>query len=306
VVTATVVVALKFRVKPGEERNPKQTHGNSTLEISWTIVPALILAVMGVFTVASIFDLSSKPDDPATVHINVVGKQWWWEYEYTDENAGFVTANEMHIPVDTPVYLTMTGQDVIHSFWVPNLAGKKDVVPGRTSYLTISGDEVGEYAGQCAEYCGLSHANMRLKVFVDSRDDYDAWVEKQRSKPTSGLTSFIEDETGPVARYGCRSCHSFDSTTKTPDRGPNLTHLGDRTTFAGGIYDTTLDDLTNWIYDAPSLKPMEIGPDPQQPRVGMPSFHKAFNMTQDEAREIATTLLCETSTRPEDHEGVQC
>jgi cytochrome c oxidase subunit II len=303
VVGATVFLALKFRVKPGEERNPKQTHGNSTLEISWTIVPALILAVMGVFTVASIFDLSAEPDDPDTVHINVVGKQWWWEYEYTDGDK-FVTANEMHIPIDTPVYLTMTGQDVIHSFWVPNLAGKKDVVPGRTSYLTISGDEVGEYAGQCAEYCGLSHANMRLKVFVDSRDDYDAWVAKQRSKASSALDSFVSDETGLVARYGCQTCHSF--APDTANRGPNLTHLGDRTTFAGGTYDLTLENLTNWIYDAPSLKPMEIGPDPKAPRVGMPSFRKAFDMTKDEAREIATSLLCDTSARPENHEDVRC
>jgi cytochrome c oxidase subunit 2 len=294
VISATVFVALKFRVKPGEERNPKQTHGNSTLEISWTIIPALILAVMGVFTVATVFDLSAKPKGADVINIKVTGKQWWWEYDYTDEN--FATANEMHIPVDTPVYLTMTGADVIHSFWIPNLAGKKDVVPGRTSYLTISGDTVGEYSGQCAEYCGLSHANMRLKVFVDSRADYDKWVASQQAKASSELTAFVGDEKGPIAGYQCQQCHVFESDA-TGSRGPNLTHLGDRTTFAGATYDLNLENLTNWIYDAPAMKPMDIGPDPAAPRVGMPPF-KQLGMTKDQAREIATTLLCDTTTDP--------
>src|SRR5690349_7049721 len=162
VIVATVAFALKFREKPGEERNPKQVHGNTVLEMSWTIIPALILAVMGVFTVATVFDLSKEPKGADVIHINVTGKQWWWEYDYTN-SAGqtqFATANEMHIPVNTPVYLKITSQDVIHSFWVPALAGKKDAVPGRTSYLTISGNTIGEFSGTCAEYCGLSHADM--------------------------------------------------------------------------------------------------------------------------------------------------
>jgi cytochrome c oxidase subunit 2 len=303
VVGAVVVLAFKFREKPGEERNPKQIHGHTALEMTWTIVPALILAVMGVFTVATIFDLSKEPKGANVVHINVTGKQWWWEYDYTDKNTGFTTANEMHIPVNTPVFLRMTGDDVIHSFWIPALAGKKDTIPGRTSYLTISGDTIGEYRGQCAEYCGLSHARMGLKVFVDSRADYDKWVAAQKTTSAT-LTSYVGDTKGLVSSFGCQACHGFTATAKGT-RGPNLTHLGDRTTFAGATYDLTLDNLTKWIYDAPSMKPMEQGPNPQEPLKGMKNY-SILGMTQDQAREIAKTLLCDTSTDPSKHPDAGC
>jgi cytochrome c oxidase subunit 2 len=291
VIAATVVLALRFREKPGEPRNPVQTHGHTALEITWTIIPALILAVMGVFTVASIFDLTERPKGDDVINIDVVGKQWWWEYDYKDE--GFVTANEMHIPVGTKVFLTLTAQDVIHSFWVPNLAGKKDAVPGRVSYLTISGDEVGEFHGQCAEYCGLSHARMGLKVFVDSPEDYAKWVEAQKAKPSAELARYVNDERGPITGFGCQTCHGFEPDQAT--RGPNLTHLGDRETFGAVTYDMTLENLAEWIHNAPSKKPMEIGPDPKAPLVGMPNFSQQ-GMTIETAREIAETLLCESAT----------
>jgi cytochrome c oxidase subunit II len=302
VVGATVFFAIRFRAKPGEDANPKQIHGNSTLEISWTIVPALILAVMGVFTIASVFDLSEKPTGDDVINIEVTGKQWWWQYNYTDDDTKFITANEMHIPVDTPVYLTITAEDVIHSFWVPNLAGKKDAVPGRTSFLTIEGSDVGVYHGQCAEYCGLSHAKMGLKVFVDSREDYERWVATQKAAPSRAFTEYVKDPRGPVAGYACASCHSFE-VNQTSTRGPNLAHLGDRTTFAAVTYDMTLDNLTKWIHDAPSRKPMEVGPNPQEPLVGMPPFNE-LGMTDAQAREIAQTLLCETANF-RDHEECQ-
>ncbi|MCU1428087.1 MAG: cytochrome c oxidase, subunit [Actinomycetia bacterium] len=309
VVGATIVLAIKFRERPGEERNPKQIHGHSALEISWTIIPALILAVMGVFTVSTIFDLSKEPKGANVVHINVTGKQWWWEYDYTDASGTklqFTTANEMHIPVNTPVFLRITAADVIHSFWVPNLAGKKDAVPGRTDYLTIQGSKIGEFAGTCAEYCGLSHANMHLKVFVQTRADYDAWVATQKTTPPK-LASYVKDQTGPVAGYACTSCHAFagSGAGSAATRGPNLSHLGDRTTFAGGTYDLTLDNLTKWIYDAPSRKPMEQGPDPKNPRVGMPNFSK-LGMTESQARDIATSLLCDTASNPSKFTGLTC
>ncbi len=306
VILATVVLALKFREKPGHPRNPKQVHGNAPLEITWTIVPALILLVMGVFTVSTIFDLSEEPKGADVIHISVTGKQWWWQYEYTDQDTNFTTANEMHIPVDTPVYLTMTGDDVIHSFWIPDLAGKKDTVPGRTSYLTIEGDTVGVYRGQCAEYCGLSHARMGLRVFVDTREDYDAWVASQRAKPSAALTDYVTDPSGPIQQFGCQSCHSIVEGDQAA-RGPNLTHLGDRTAFAADTYELTLENLTNWIHDAPSMKPMEQGPDPRNPRKGMPNFSDpAWGMTLDQARDIAKHLLCDTATDPSRHPEWGC
>lgn len=303
VVAAVIIFAIKFREKPGEPRNPKQTHGNSTLEITWTIIPALILAVMGVFTVSTIFDLSKEPKGADVVHINVTGKQWWWEYDYTDSSTKFTTANEMHIPVDTPVFLKITAADVIHSFWIPNLAGKKDAVPGRTSYLTIQGSKVGEFAGQCAEYCGLSHANMRLKVFVDTKADYEKWVAAQKTT-SDALTKYVGDDKGLIAGYNCQGCHTFAADGKG-SRGPNLTHLADRTTFAGGIYDLNLDNLTQWIWDAPSRKPTAAPKDSADPRPGMPSFKKA-GMTEDQAREIATRLLCDTAAFRSQQQGLQC
>jgi cytochrome c oxidase subunit 2 len=302
VIAATVVLALKFREKPGEPRNPKQIHGNSTLEISWTIVPALILAVMGVFTVSSIFDLSEEPTGPDVVNIDVVGKQWWWEYTYTDEDAGFITANEMHIPVDTEVYLTLTAEDVIHSFWVPNLAGKKDAVPGRTSYLKISGDTVGEYHGQCAEYCGLSHARMGLKVIVETKEDYARWVESQKAPASPALREIVEDPQGPIQGYLCQTCHSFEPGADDPGPriGPNLTHLADRTSIGALTYDLTYDNLWRWVHNAPDRKPMEVGPDPQNPRQGMPPFEE-LGMTEEQAQGIALTLLCETESYRDEH-----
>jgi len=294
VVGMTIFVAVRFRERPGDdERGPVQTHGNIVLEVSWTIIPFLILAVMAVPTVATIFDLAKIPKGPNVIHVDVAARQWFWQYEYTDKGTKFYTANEMHIPVHQPVVLTLTSNNVIHSFWVPALAGKKDVVPGHPNTLTIEADHAGTFLGQCAEYCGLSHANMRLRVIAQSRADYDAWVRQQQT-PLSGpkITQF-----DTLAKpWGCLSCHSVTNGDKTVTAriGPNLTHVGDRDAFAGDIYPMTLDNLTKWVYDAPGRKP--VGP-----LVGwMPSFKQA-GMTMAQAQQIAKYLLCDTATDPSVH-----
>jgi cytochrome c oxidase subunit 2 len=181
VVGMTIFVAVRFRERPGDDRSPVQTHGNIVLEISWTIVPFLILAVMAVPTVATIFNLAKIPKGPNVIHVTVDARQWFWQYEYTDTGTLFYTANEMHIPVHQPVVLTLTSNNVIHSFWVPELSGKKDVVPGHPNTLTIEADRAGTFLGQCAEYCGLSHANMRLRVIAESKADYAAWIRDQQA-----------------------------------------------------------------------------------------------------------------------------
>ena len=308
VIGATVYVAVRFRARPGHDDNPKQLHGSTPLEVGWTIVPALILAIMAVPTVATIFDLASEPEGDDVVHIRVIGKQWWWEYEYhdgeiTDESEPlFTTANEMHIPVDTPVLLKLESDNVIHSFWVPNLAGKKDLAPGRVHELTISSDTVGVYDGQCAEYCGLSHANMRLRVFVDERADYEAWLANQQEGLSGAAADFVTAEDGPIARYGCTQCHAFDGILDeqgeprfTAPIGPNLTRVGDRTTFAGGIYELDEENLAAWVRNAPDRKPMEAGKG-----VGMPAFP---SMTDEEVDELVQFLLCETATDPTSNEA---
>jgi cytochrome c oxidase subunit 2 len=287
VVGGTIYVALRFRAKPDDDLGPKQVHGNTVLEVSWTIIPALILVVMAVPTVATIFDLAEKPKGPDVVNIRVVGKQWWWEYHYDN---GVVTANEMHIPVDTPIELSLEAPDsgVIHSFWVPELAGKKDVVPGRTHFLRMEGSREGTFLGQCAEYCGLSHANMRLRVVVQSPEEYDDWVERQSQPLSAADNAFVSDTLG--TKWGCTSCHSFEP-EKPGATGPNLTHLGDREGFAADIYETNFDNLWRWVHDAPARKPM--GP----LEGAMPSFAEQ-GMTEQEAQEIATFLLCQTVTDP--------
>lgn len=289
VVGATVYVAVRFRARSDDER-PVQVHGHTGIEIAWTVIPAVILAVMAVPTVATIFDLAEQPTEG--IDITVTGKQWWWQYEYPDE--GIITANEMHIPVNTPVSLHLTSDNVIHSFWVPNLAGKKDVVPGRTHFLKIEADEPGTYLGQCAEYCGLSHANMRLRVIAQPMDEYQAWVESQKGALTADQQKFVEE--GVVATYGCTQCHAFVSTTEEPltTIAPNLTHLAARHTFAGAIFELNEENLREWVRDAPSMKPMQTGSQPgPAPSTrgevpGMPPFPE---MTDDEVDQLVAFLL---------------
>jgi len=290
----TIFVAVRFRERPGEDRNPVQTHGNVVLEVSWTIIPFLILAVMAVPTVATIFNLAKIPKGPNVIHVDVAARQWFWQYEYTDKGTGFYTANEMHIPVNRPVVLSLTSNNVDHSFWVPELAGKKDVIPGHPNTLTIEASKVGTYTGQCAEYCGLSHANMRLRVIAESESDYDAWVAQQKTPLSDAKVAQFTNTIS--SKWGCLSCHSVTNLDKTVTAtiGPNLTHVGDREAFAGDIYPMTLDNLTKWVYDAPGQKP--AGP----LKGWMPNFSKT-GMTMTQAQQIARFLLCDTATDPNSH-----
>jgi cytochrome c oxidase subunit 2 len=295
VITGTIYVALRFREKPGEERSPKQVHGNSVLEISWTVIPAVILAIMAVPTVATIFSLAKRPVGPDVVHVTVTARQWWWQFSYTDKGSEVETANELHIPAGQPVYLTLQTpvcsptpcylSGVIHSFWIPELNGKKDVVPGRRQFLKIEADRPGTYLGQCAEYCGLSHADMRMRVVAQPPAEYRAWVKSQQAQTTAeaALLKGIDNST-----WQCASCHAFKA-GQPGAVGPNLVHLADRTAFAGDIYLTNYDNLWKWIHNAPSRKPM--GNLYQH----MPNF-SAQNMSEAEAQKIACALLTDTST----------
>lgn len=289
VLAATVILPLKFRAREGNE-NPRQLHGHTTLEITWTIIPALILAVMAIFTVPTIFKLAKVPKGPDVVHVNVMAKQWWWEYKYPKE--AIYTANELHIPINRPVVLTMTSDNVIHDFWVPELSGKKDVVPGETHTEVLEAEKPGTYLGQCAEYCGLSHANMRLRVVAQTQADYDAWVRGEQAPLSAADKKFATDVLG--SKYGCTACHMIQGLAgATAEVGPNLTHLASRSTFAGSIYDVNYDNLWRWVWDAPSRKPNSCPrlPQPDPCRVGMPSFKNSVGMTQSEAQQIANYLL---------------
>jgi cytochrome c oxidase subunit II len=245
-----IVAMMKFRSKP-DSPEPKQIHGNTRLEVGWTLAPALILLAVAVPTIATIFDLGRRPDNP--VSVTVIGHQFWWEYRYDD--LGVVTANELRMPVGRPVELTLNSDDVIHSYWIPPLGGKSDVVPGRSNRMHLIAEEPGEYLGQCAEFCGDSHANMRAKAIAMTPADFDAWVASQRA-PSVKSSAGTAGEAGSLlfAQKGCGGCHTVEGVSEG-NIGPNLTHFASRTTFAGSIFDNNDANLRRWLRDPQGEKP---------------------------------------------------
>jgi cytochrome c oxidase subunit 2 len=312
VIAGTIYVALRFRTKPDDDKMPKQTHGNTVLEVSWTIIPALILAVMAVPTVAVVFDLAERPTGPEVVNVTVTARQWWWQYTYEDED-GLQTANELHIPAGRPVALTLVGppacagercydNGVLHSFWVPELNGKKDVVPGRRQFLKIFADTPGTYRGQCAEYCGLSHADMRLSVIAHDEAGYEAWLASQKS-PGAGKAALEEGVQN--AKWGCATCHSFEPNVPGAV-GPNLTHLADRERFAAEVYEMNFENLWQWIHNAPSMKPMGDLVQHMPNFSDTPAIGGGPAMSEQDAKDIACFLLENTATTPDPEKRKGC
>jgi cytochrome c oxidase subunit 2 len=249
VAAAVLLVMFKFRERPGMPV-PKQVHGHTTLELMWTIAPAIVLAAIALPTVKTVFDLNKEPKSCMTVQ--VVGQQWWWEFSY--EN-GATTANELVIPAGEDICLKITSRDVIHSFWVPRLNGKKDAVPGRVHDWYIQADKPGDYWGQCAEFCGLSHANMRNRVRALSKADFDKWYANEAS-PRMAPTSDAAKRGEATFATQCASCHvirgavgadgkAIDYSKDVPlisGAAPNLTHFAARSQFAGATMPLYVDN----------------------------------------------------------------
>jgi cytochrome c oxidase subunit 2 len=259
---------LRFRrgAAPGTE--PPQVYGSKPIEIAWTAAPALIVVVLILVTTRTLWEVIPDPPAPRpgdnALFVTVVGHQWWWEYRYDHYNGrelGFITANELHVPasepgekdVKRPVYLRLESADVCHSFWVPRLAGKIDLIPGRTNSLWFQTDRTGLYLGQCAEYCGTQHAGMLLRVLVEPPGDFERWLEQQK-KPA------VDD---PAARPGkavflslsCVNCHLVRDTSAKGTYGPDLTHLMSRQTLASGMVKNDEANLRQWIRDPQRIKP---------------------------------------------------
>ena len=253
VVFAVIGVALvRFRERPDDEFTPKQVHGNPAMEIGLTVLPAVLLAAIAIPTVNVLFKLNAAPEDPLV--INVTGQQWWWEFDYPtimgDDELPLVTANEMVIPAGQQIRLNITSRDVIHSFWIPRLNGKRDAVPGRLQNWNMQADQPGEYWGQCTEYCGLSHTNMRMRVIALTPEDFDRWVELQK---TNAVTPDDEAVQAGQAQFSslCASCHQVDGLLDADGKqivaqpqtqvyngaAPNLTHLMSRGTFVSSNFD---------------------------------------------------------------------
>ena len=278
VMAVLIYSIVRYRYREGRDRPVKQVHGNTRLEIVWTIIPAVILAAIAVPTLATIFDLRSEPSpEENALQVEVIGHQWWWEFRYPEY--GFSTANEMHIPTGRPVYLSITSVDVIHSFWIPQLNGKRDAVPGRVAHLTIQADHPGVYLGQCAEFCGLAHADMRQRVFAHQEADFEAWAVTQAQPaviPTEGLAA----EGWETFQTVCSACHAIDGTDATSQLAPNLTHFASRTSFGGATFDNTEEHLRAWLRNPSDLKPMR--PDRNDLAAGRILGMPDFGLTEDQ------------------------
>ncbi|HTE44246.1 MAG TPA: cytochrome c oxidase subunit II [Gemmatimonadaceae bacterium] len=328
-------ILVKFRDKDGT-REAQQIHGNTTLEIGWTLVPAVILAFIAVPTIETIFKTQAKAI-PNALQVEVIGHQWWWEFRYPQ--FGVITANELYLPVGRTANFALTTKDVLHSFWVPQLNGKRDLISNHTNYIWFTPDSSFAWNGFCAEYCGTSHANMRFKVFTVTPAEFDAWVAHQKTNaagsapppapadsakpagapavlsvatstgattpagqnakppvatpvmtvadtssatyprnklpewvvpktPTPDGLTFDQSAEGDVSRGAtlfktapCIACHTIKGVpTAAGIVGPNLTHVGSRTTIAGGIYPNDLKHLELWIKNAPAMKPGSLMP----------------------------------------------
>jgi cytochrome c oxidase subunit 2 len=323
-------LVLKFRQRKDDDPDelPGQTHGNTKLEIGWTVLPALLLGFVSFATLATLFDINDTEDD---LTVQVTGQQWWWEFtydtdgdgEFTDED--LVTANDLVVPAGQNVGLEITSRDVIHSFWIPKLNGKKDAVPGRTHPLTINADEPGTYVGQCTEYCGLSHAYMRQRVVALPPDEFEAWLEDQQDEADEPTDE--QAATGADLFAGqCSVCHlarginddqfedGGDGTAQlVSEIAPDLTHFASRGAFAGATFDLWADqdgdhivevdeigadnggqlntgDLEAWLRDPPAEKPMDpVTPDEveagEQGR-GMPNL----NLSEEQIDQLVAFL----------------
>ncbi len=252
--TLLVVAVIRFRQRPGAPP-PKPTHGHTVFEIAWTLAPAVILVFVAVPTVRTIFATAGEAPRHA-LKVEVIGHQWWWEYRYPD--LGLVTADEMHVPLGKPVQVSITSADVIHSFWAPALGGKRDAIPGHVNRIAFRADSVGDYLGQCVEFCGASHANMRLRVLVDTDSAFQAWAAAEQGGPAPPEKGSLAERGKEVfSRSACIGCHTIQGVSPGVI-GPNLTHVGSRTTIASGIFPNDSAHLASWIADAPSLKPGAI------------------------------------------------
>jgi cytochrome c oxidase subunit 2 len=246
-----VYSVVKFR-RRREGELPSQTHGNTRLEVAWTVIPALILLVIAVPTISTIFASDAIPPS-ASQHIEVIGHQWWWEFRYKELN--IVTANELHLPIDQTAVFELHSNDVIHSFWIPKMGGKMDIIPARDNHMWFTPKETGEFYGQCVEFCGFQHANMKLRLFVDSTDDFNRWARQE--------TAPVSDPIGAAAQRGaqtfqanaCVACHTIKGTNARGTIGPDLTHVGSRKTIAAGVLDNTAENMAAWIKDTQKFKP---------------------------------------------------
>lgn len=272
-----LIIYAVWRYRRRDDSIPKQVHGNIRLEIAWTVVPTIVIAVIAVPTIIGVWEQQrGAPSDRGEVlEVEAIGHRWWFEFRYPAQEV--VTANEMHIPIGRPVNIALHSQDVIHSFWVPRLAGKVDMVPLNENVLWFIADEPGVYDGQCAEFCGIAHAHMRFRVIAHEEEDFQNWLTGMRTPSVPPATD-AETEGRRLFLTHCSTCHTVNSYQKDGYAleirqqdsrwatwladvegsqlvsAPNLTHFGQRLTIGAGIKELNRDNLIRWIRDPSELK----------------------------------------------------
>jgi cytochrome c oxidase subunit 2 len=264
VVVAGLIVysIVRFRRRPGDDdREPPQIYGSNPIEVAWTVVPLLIVFVLFLVTTRTLLAVQRAPAPPGALRVTVIGHQWWWEFRYPD--LGIVTANELHVPASSlgdrrPTYLQLESVDVVHSFWIPQLNGKTDVIPNRVNSMWIEPMRPGLYLGQCAEYCGTQHAHMLLRVTAHPPDEFDAWVASQRSP--AAVEASVGAGRALFQSVACVNCHRVDGTIADGVFGPDLTHLMSRATIGAGVAPNTPDALRAWVNNPDQLKPGVLMP----------------------------------------------
>lgn len=257
-------VLLRFRHRassPDATREPAQIYGSNQIELSWTVIPVLLVVILFLATARVIFTTEHARKPAQSLDVTVIGHQFWWEYRYP--KLGIVTANELHVPVSdpshpTPTYLTMSSADTDHSFWVPRLAGKLDLIPNKTNVMWIDPQKAGLYLGQCAQYCGTQHAKMLIRVYADSPSQFAAWVAAQQKKAVEDS----EAKAGEAAfqHNACISCHTVDGTVATGRFGPDLTHLASRDTIGSGAVPLNAANIRAFVDDPAHFKPGALMP----------------------------------------------
>ena len=262
VFTLLIYAIVKFRDKSGDRgREPAPVYGSTQIELAWTVIPVLIVAVLFAATARVIHAIQDAPQPSTAVEVITIGHQFWWEFRYPA--LGIVTANELHIPVSdpahpTPTFLKLLSSDTDHSFWIPQLAGKTDLIPNHPNETWLDPHQTGLFLGQCAQYCGTQHAKMLLRVYVDSPEDFKAWAHEQQ-QPAK------QDEKEAVGRHvfestACLNCHTINGTNGTGRFGPDLTHLMRRRTIAAGAAENTPENLRLWIQNPNAIKPGSLMP----------------------------------------------
>jgi cytochrome c oxidase subunit 2 len=252
-----IYAVVTFRRRPHDDGSePAQVYGSNQVEVAWTVIPILIVLVLFLASARVITSIQNAHMPPESIQVVAVGHQFWWEYRYPA--LGVVTANELHVPVSdpaqpTPIFITLLSADTDHSFWIPRLAGKTDLIPNRVNSTWIDPYETGLYLGQCAQYCGTQHAKMLLRVYVDSQDDFTRWVRQQR-EPAREQNEVTEGQR-VFQRTACINCHAVSGTVATGQFGPDLTHLMSRDTIGAGIVPNTVENLRAWIQNPEALKP---------------------------------------------------